>query len=75
MENQPPEDSFWSNRRWLARLSFSFLIVAAFLLFTAYREMQAHALTAARASLYLIGALMAFVMFLLGVRARHRPGE
>ena len=74
MENHDPE-SFWSNRRWLGRLSFSFLIVAIFLVYSGYRGMEQHVVSPARAVFYFLGALLAFVLFLLGVRARHRPGD
>ncbi len=64
MENR--EENFLSRRRWLARLSVSFLIVAAFLGYTAYRGWQSHEISRGRMILYLIAAMLAFVLFLLG---------
>ncbi len=61
-------------RKWLARLSFSFIIVAAVLAWEAYRtrrgdrvpgrEWQAYALIA--------GAAVCFGLGLRGIRDRHR---
>ena len=69
-----PGGEFWSRRRWLARLSFSFLIIAAFLVYAAYRGSQTHVIGQGRAMLYYLGALLfSFVLFLLGTPAkRHR---
>ena len=56
-------------RKWLARLSYSFIIVAAVLLW------QASKLPAAergRQTLYYAGALICIVLGAMGVRARHR---
>lgn len=69
--HEPPE-SPWSSRRWLARLSVSFLIFAAFLVWTAYRGMEAHVISGPRAAFYCLCALLSFVLFLLGTRERHR---
>ena len=68
---QPPSD-FWGRRRWLARLSFSFLIVAVYLAYTGYHHPE---LGQGRKILFYVGAMLAFVLFLLGTRERHRPRE
>jgi hypothetical protein len=59
--------------RWLARLSFSFFIVAVVLLWQWYKLSQhSGPRDSWRLSLYLIGAAAAAVLGLAGVRARHR---
>ena len=66
MNNLPivPGNNFWSRRRWLARLSFSFLIIAVFLGYTAYRgDFRNHELSHGRVMLHLIAAMLAFVLF------------
>ena len=67
-----PQDGLWSRRRWLARLSFSFLIVAVYLAYTAYRGAENHQLSLPRTVLFSVGAFLAFVLFLMGTRERHR---
>ena len=74
--NLPNNDNgFWSGRRWLARLSFSFLIIAAFLAYSGYKGAHDHSLSQGRVVLDYLCAMLAFVLFLAGVRARHRPGD
>ena len=63
-------------RRWLARLSFSFFVIAFLLAYQAYKLMATEQDTAfrARGMLLATGAAVAFVIGLIGVRERHRPG-
>jgi heme A synthase len=70
-----PGNNFWSRRRWLARLSFSFLILAVFLGYTAYRGAQNHDLSHGRIALHLVAAALAFSLFLMGTREKHRPRD
>jgi hypothetical protein len=58
-------------RRWLARLSFSFFILAAVLAWEAYKANGAGA--GARRTLYAVGAVVCLGLGLVGVRERHRP--
>jgi hypothetical protein len=60
--------------RWLSRLSFSFFIFAMLLLWFIYKSKtgQAPPLSQARMAMYLVAAMLAIVMGMLGVRARHR---
>ena len=68
-------------RCWLARLSFSFFIIAFVLGWQAYNATHSTAIndtgppgTRTRVALYVIGAVAAFALGLAGVRERHRPG-
>ena len=63
-------------RRWLARLSFSFIIIGCVLTYEAYKTMRAAEDAAAgpRAMLLATGAAVAFALGVAGVRERHRPG-
>ena len=85
MENQKPENqdppespgeppspptNLWSRQRWLARFSFSFLIVAVYLAYTGFNHPE---LGQGRKILYYAGAALAFGLFLMGTRERHRP--
>ncbi|HET6248894.1 MAG TPA: hypothetical protein VFE47_14450 [Tepidisphaeraceae bacterium] len=72
MEEPNSDDNFWSRKRWLARLAFSFLIVGVFLAYTGYHGYQDHTLTRDRVILLYFAAMLSFVMFVIGVRARHR---
>jgi hypothetical protein len=56
-------------RRWLARLSYSFIIIAAVLLWQASKLPVAEH---GRQNLYYLGALICIVLGAIGVRARHR---
>ena len=60
-------------RRWLARLSFSFFVIAAVLAWEAYKAAGAGAGAGPRATLCTVGAVVAVGLGLLGVRERHRP--
>jgi hypothetical protein len=62
-------------RRWLARLSFSFFVIAAVLAWEGYKAGEAGAGPGAgpRATLCTVGAVVAVGLGLLGVRERHRP--
>ncbi|HEY7120455.1 MAG TPA: hypothetical protein VH475_27980 [Tepidisphaeraceae bacterium] len=62
--------------RWLARLAFSFLILAGLLLWQGYREltMFAHPSTG-RIALYFIAAGISIGLAFRGIRERHRGGE
>jgi hypothetical protein len=60
--------------RWLARLSYSFLIVAFVLAWSAVGLPHDAPGSTWRRTLYLVGASVSAAMGLLGVRARHRRG-
>jgi hypothetical protein len=60
-------------RRWLARLAFSFFVIAAVLAWEAYKASARGA--SARASLCALGAAAAAGLGFLGVRERHRPED
>lgn len=62
-------------RRWLARLSFSFFIVAFFLGWQGYRQYVAAggAIADWRTLLDFIAAALALLLGLAGLRERHRP--
>ncbi len=61
-------------RRWLDRLSFSFLILAAVLIWSGYRALRAPAVQtpAWRITLYFLGAGACLALFIAGVKQRHR---
>jgi hypothetical protein len=59
-------------RRWLARLSFSFFLIACVLLWEAHKASAASDRT--RSTLYTVGAVVALGLGAAGVRERHRPG-
>lgn len=60
-------------RRWLARLSFSFMIIGFFLGWEGWKLAQAGGVDAQwRVLLYLAAAALSFVLGFLGVRERHR---
>lgn len=61
-------------RRWLARFSFSFLVIAFFLAWEGYKRYQ---LTGGRladwhALLYWFAAMLSLVMAFVGISERHR---
>jgi len=61
-------------RRWLARLSFSFLVIAFFLAWEGYKRYQAtgsHGLEW-HALLYWISAALSSVLAFVGISERHR---
>lgn len=62
-------------RRWLARLSFSFIILAAVFAWEGYQA-RAHGITAeerSRAVYFWLAAGACGALGLLGIRERHRP--
>lgn len=64
-------------RPWLARLSFSFFIIAAFLAWHVYQVVHGHAPPQSHAIIFLelVAAVLAFVLGILGIRERHRPRD
>ncbi len=56
-------------RRWLARLSFSFFILAAVLAWEAYRARDG---STWRPLLFLVAAMLCVLLGLAGVRERHK---
>ena len=59
--------------RWLARLAYSFLILAGLLVWQAYREMTTlREPGKARLGLYFVGAMVSVGLAVRGMRARHR---
>ena len=61
-------------RRWLARLSFSFLVIAFFLAWEGYKRYQAGGGHAAdlRTLLYWFAAVLSTVLAFVGISERHR---
>lgn len=63
-------------RRWLARLSFSFLILAFFLAWEGYKRFKAAGGSAdGKTTLDFVAAAMSAVLAFTGLRERHRPEE
>lgn len=64
-------------QQWLGRLAFSFIIVAAVLVWEAYRASSALSgdIPRGRITLYLVGAALAVVLGVLGIRTRHRDRD
>lgn len=62
-------------RKWLARLGFSFVVIAAWLAWEAYRAASDRRgdVPEWQIGLYIAGAVVAFVLGLVGLRERHRP--
>ena len=58
-------------RRWLGRLAFSFIILAALLVWEARKARE----RGESASTYYIGAAVLAGAGMAGMRERHRPGE
>jgi len=65
-------NGFWTRRRWLARLSFSFLIIAGWLFWTGYQGGVNHTLSPGRSTLCYVAGFMALSLFFMGTRERHR---
>jgi hypothetical protein len=65
------------SRTWLARLSYSFFILAAVLLWELYNIHQGRRgnVPEWRVILYLLGAGLGVVMGALGIRERHRARD
>lgn len=59
--------------RWLSRLSFSMLILAAGLAWTAYTRGGRGEWSQGTVAVVSVLAGLCFVLFLMGVKARHRP--
>ena len=66
------ENGFWSRRRWLARLSPSFLIIAAWVLWIAYQGNKNHTLSPSRLILCYVAAFCGISLFFWGTLERHR---
>lgn len=63
-------------QKWLARLSFSFMILAAVLAWEAWKLSNSVGVDRQpRMTLYVLGAALLFGLGLAGVKARHRPME
>lgn len=68
--------SMWDKQRWLARLSYSFIIVALVLAWEAYRLWRAgEGALRNRILVYLVCAVLAALIGAAGVRARHRSDD
>ena len=65
-------NGLWNRRRWLARLSFPFLIIALWLFWIGYQGATHHTLSSGRISLSYVAAFLGFSLFLWGTRERHR---
>jgi hypothetical protein len=59
-------------RKWLARLSVSFLVIAFVLVWQGYKLAQAEG-NSSRVVLAYLGAALCAAAGLAGVRERHRP--
>jgi len=68
------ESTKTAKQRWMSRLAFSFVIIAAYLLWEAFHlNREASSVPPnVRFGLYLIGALASTVLAMLGLRERHR---
>jgi hypothetical protein len=63
-------------RRWLARLSFSFLVFGFFLAWEGYKRYAVSGqIDDWRTLLYFVAAALNIVVGFTGVRERHRPEE
>jgi hypothetical protein len=64
-------------RPWLARLTFSFLIIAAFLFWTGYKAMAGRLgpIETWKIALYFLAGGMSLALFIAGLRARHGPED
>ncbi|MBC8105682.1 MAG: hypothetical protein H7Z14_03760 [Anaerolineae bacterium] len=71
---EPPKSTKTATQRWLSRLAFSFVIIAAYLLWQAFHvNRQASSVPPnVRFALYLLGAFASTVLAMLGLRERHR---
>jgi hypothetical protein len=60
-------------QKWLARFSFSFLILAAFMAWEAYKMIAGRVpMAPARLALFCVGAGVCAALAAAGIRARHR---
>ena len=62
-------------RDWLARLAFTFFIIAALFLWQAHQARAVKPTPRAWIILYLLGAAISVALGIAGIRARHRPPE
>ena len=63
-----------SPRKWLARLSFSFMLVAAVLAWEGYKSLRGDRgeVSDTRVALCFVGAAIGFALGFAGARERHR---
>lgn len=66
------KDGLWTPRRWLARLSVSFVILAAVLAWQGYQVLSRGA-AVWRGGMDLVAASASLSLAVLGARERHRP--
>ena len=59
-------------REWLARLAFSFFVIAIVLGWETYRGLQRRTISESRAGLYLMAGGMSVAMGVMGMRERHK---
>jgi hypothetical protein len=64
-------------RRWLARLPFTFLILAGWLAYEGYRASTGFygPVGSLRVATYFLAAIFALSLSMMGFRERHRPRE
>jgi hypothetical protein len=61
---------------WLARLSFSFLIIAGLLFWYGYRGFTGRdALSKGQIALYFLSGFVLTILGFIGVKHRHRPRD
>jgi hypothetical protein len=62
---------------WLARLAPSFFIICCLLLWSAYRAAQGRLgpVSNARIVLFIVAAVLSFVLGVIGTRERHRANR
>ena len=61
---------------WLARFSFSFFILSGLLAWESYKAVHGQlAVSSGRIVLFMVGAVVSFVLAVVGVRERHRPDD
>jgi hypothetical protein len=62
--------------RWLARFSFTFLIISALLVIQGYRELTGRVqMNKARVALCFVGAGLGLALTIRGIRERHRSTD
>jgi len=66
------KNEVWSRRRWLARLSMSFLILAGLLFWLGYQGTRQHTMSSGRVTLCYVSAFLAMSLFFMGTREKHR---
>lgn len=64
-------------RRWLARLPFTFLILAGWLAYEGYRASKGFygPVSPLRVGTYFLAAIFALSLSMMGLRERHRPRD